>query len=299
MTEETQRKSFPRGGERKDITLRGVDKELYDQFVILAKKRGSSIGTAFSHIILWSLKKRDASPKEMFGRSKHHRGRKPEVIEDIEKLVVSKEDLTAAGKRTKFLFKNIGKLIFDKTVDNETLVKHVLIIIDSKVEFPEEISKVIQLGLIRKERPYSYPENEEELKDITIRNVIAPIYDEFLAEARKDGKKTGEYFSELLAHMSHIIIIGDELKEQKERHPLIISFEEELKVVKSDLQYLKKRGIIFYKIQKLEFKKDIDKELFLETITKIINCKKVILPANIPRLILLSRIKNSEEIKTN
>jgi hypothetical protein len=207
--------------------------------------------------------------------------------------------LTAAGKKTKFLFKNIGQLTFDQTVDNETLVKHVLIVIDSKVEFPEEISKVVQLGLIRKERPYKYPENEEELKDITIRNVIAPIYDEFLSEARKDGKKAGEYFSEILAHMSHIIIIGDELMEQKERHPLIISFEENLKVAKSDLQYLKKRGIIFYKIKKLEFKKDIDKELFLETITKIINCKKVTLPANIPRLILLSRIKNSEEIKTN
>jgi hypothetical protein len=131
--------------EQKDITLRGVDKELYDQFVILAKKRGSSTGTAFSHIISWNLRQKDFSPGSLVRRPMHKSRQKPEIIQDIEKLVVSKDDLVAAGDKTMFLFKDIGRLIFDESVDKEILLQHVKVIIDSKVEFRNNISKVIHL----------------------------------------------------------------------------------------------------------------------------------------------------------
>ncbi|MHA1211923.1 MAG: hypothetical protein ACTSSH_05625, partial [Candidatus Heimdallarchaeota archaeon] len=110
-------------GETKDITLRGVNKELYDQFTTLSKKSGTSVGHFFSSILEGFIR----NPWRLHGLRRfghgHVYGKKPEKISDLDKLIVTKKDLVAAGENTMFRFSNINELIFDSDIDAVTMVK--------------------------------------------------------------------------------------------------------------------------------------------------------------------------------
>lgn len=281
-------------GEMKDITLRGVNKELYEQFTVHAKKHGLSAGDAFDSIVMI-----DKQPWRRF-ISRHgprRLGKAPEIIRDLEKLVVSKKDLISAGKETLFLFSKINELTFEKDVDATTLIKHVRLIRKCKTNFLGDIPKIIQLGIIRKRTVYTHPSNREQLKDITIRNVSIKLYDEFVSNAKDKGKTTGEYFSEILTHAITFFDINETISTIVDREVLVVREEEELFISKKDLEVLGERGLIIYGIQKIEFAKDISQELFLKTVIRIIKCDQVILPASIPRLIVLSRAIQCKETK--
>lgn len=280
--------------EMKDITLRGVNKELYEQFTVHAKKHGLSAGDAFDSIVMI-----DKQPwRRHFSR---HRpplyGKAPEIIRDLEKLVVSKKDLISAGENTMFLFSTINELTFEEDVDAPTLVKHVRLIRRCETKFLGDIPKIIQQGIIRKRPAYTHPSNKDQLKDITIRNVSIQLYDEFVSNAKDNGTTTGEYFSKILAHAITFFDISEIISALGEREVLVVREEEELFVSKKDLEVLGERGLIIYGIPKIEFAKDIGQELFLKTVIKIIKCDQVILPANIPRLIVLSRAIQCKETK--
>ncbi len=278
----------------KDITLRGVNKELYEQFMIHAKKHGLSAGDAFDSIIMI-----DKQPWRRWISRQRHRlhSKAPEIIRDLEKLVVSKKDLVAAGEKTVYLFSEINELVFEKDVDAVTLVKHVRLIRKCDTKFLGDIPKLIQLGIIRKRRKYYHPSNQDQLKDITIRNVSIKLYDEFISNAKDLGKTIGEYFSEMLAHAMKFFDIGEILETIGEREVLVVSEEEDLIISKEDLEVLDERGLILYDIPKIEFAKDIDQELFLKAVVRIVKCNQVVLPANIPRLIVLSRAIHCKETK--
>ncbi|NPE06646.1 MAG: hypothetical protein GNW80_00050 [Asgard group archaeon] len=281
-------------GEMKDITLRGVNKELYEEFTVHAKKHGLSAGDAFDGIIMI-----DKQPWRKFidrHRPPRH-GKAPEIIRDLEKLVVSKKDLISAGEKTMFLFSKINDLTFEKDVDAATLVKHVRLIRKCKTSFLGDIPKIIQLGIIRKRRAYTHPSNKDQLKDITIRNVSIKLYDEFVSNAKDKGKTTGEYFSEILAHAITFFDISETLSTIEDREVLVVREEEELFISKTDLEVLGKRGLIIYSIPKIEFAKDIGQDLFLKTVIRLIKCDQVILPSSIPRLIVLSRAIQCKETK--
>ena len=277
----------------KDITIRGVNKELYEQFTIHAKKHGLAAGDAFDSIIMI-----DKQPWRRYIRHRHpYHGKIPEIIRDLEKLIVSKKDLVAAGEDTVFLFSEINELIFEKDVDITTLLKHVRLIRKCNTSFLGDIPNLIKLGIIRKRKKYTHPTDKEQLKDITIRNVSIRLYDEFISNAKDNGKTTGEYFSEILSHAMRFFDIGDILGIIGEREILVVSEEEDLTITKEDLEVLDKRGLILYDIQKIEFTKDISQELFLKTVVRIVKCDQVVLPSSIPRLIVLSRAIQCKETK--
>ncbi len=282
------KKEFNNSEDKKDITLRGVNKELYERFTTHGKKHGLSTGDALNNILQLA-----DQPWRIHHFRRHARmprfGVIPEKIADLEKLIVTKNDLTAAGEKTIYLFKNIKELIFDKDVDAATLVKHVKIISGSNVKYLSDIPKLIQLGIIRRRKKYIHPSDKDQLKDITIRNVSSKLYSNFVSKAKTEGKTTGEYFSQILANILPAFEISESLSSIGEREVLVVTLEEELFISKQDLEVLGDRGVIFYGIDKLEFAKGVNQELFLKTIIKIIKCDKVILPTNIPRLIVLSR----------
>ncbi len=279
----------------KDITIRGVNKDLYDQFTEQRTKHGVSAGQAFSDIISIEFHR----PWSIHGIRQHGRpprhGTKPETIRDLEKLKVSKKDLTSAGEKTMFLFRNIQDLVFAEDVDAITLVKHVKVISKCKVTFSGNVPKLIQLGLIRKRSKYNHPIEKDELKDITIRNVSAKLYDEFISKAKTEGKTTGEYFSLILSHIIHYDVIRSIMTEFQDKEILIVKNEEKLAINKEDLEVVGDRGVVFYNIGSLNFSKDIDQELFLKTILKIVKCNEVVLPIKIPKLIVLSRVLHCKQ----
>lgn len=284
--------------EKKDITLRGVNRELYDRFSEYRTAGGISAGNAFSELVNIHLRR----PWMLHGFRrfgfKPRIGVSPEKISDLDELNITKNDLASAGEKTMFLFRNIKKLSFAADVDALTLVKHVKHISKSQdIVFKGDIPKLVKLGLIRKWSKYQHPQDKESLKDITIRNVSSKIYDEFVSKTKAEGVTTGEYFSRLLAHLVPFSELQEVFHSIGDREVLIISNEEELHITKKDLEVLGERQVIFYKTKKLTFSKDIDQELFLKNIFKIINCTEVNLSTTVPRLIVLSRIKNCQ--KTN
>ncbi len=280
----------------KDITLRGVNKELYDQFTAFTKKVGVSTGTVFSNILIGYIHQ----PWRIHGPSRDRKplkyGITPEIISDLEKLSVSKTDLTAAGESTMFLFSHIKELIFEKDVDALTLVKHVKMIHHCQTEFLGDIPKIIELGITRKIREYNHPTDLELLTNITIRNVSSKIYDEFVSKAKSEGYTTGEFFSKILANILPIFELRDVMLNLGDHEALIVSFENQLVINKTDLEVLGNRKVIFYSVKQLEFVKDISQELFLNTVFKIVKSDEVILPGNLPKLIVLSRTMMCKEI---
>jgi hypothetical protein len=279
----------------KDITIRGVNKELYDKFTLQRTRHGVTAGQAFTDIITIEFHR----PWSIHGIRQHGRpmlhGAKPEIISDLEKLKVSKKDLTSAGEKTMYLFRKINELTFTEDVEATTLVKHVKVISQCNVNFLGNVPKLIQLGLIRKRSEYIHPQNKDDLKDITIRNVSAKLYDEFTAKAKTEGKTTGEYFSLILSHIIHFDEIRRIITEFQDKEILIVKNEEKLTINKEDLEVLGDRGVVFYNVCSLNFSKDINQELFLKTILKIVKCKEVVLPVKIPKLIVLSRVVHCKQ----
>ncbi|MHA1211541.1 MAG: hypothetical protein ACTSSH_03680, partial [Candidatus Heimdallarchaeota archaeon] len=210
-------------------------------------------------------------------------------------LIVTKKDLVAAGENTMFRFSNINELIFDSDIDAVTMVKHVKMIRHCNITFRGKMPQLIQLAFTRPIREYDHPTNKEQLKDITIRKVSVDLYDEFLSKAKTEGLTTGEYFSKIISNVLPFFEIVEVLFELGDREVLVISNQKSLIVTKSDLAILGERGVIFYNVENLEFTSDIDQELFLKTIIKIMKCTKVKLPTNIPRLIVLSRAIQCKE----
>lgn len=282
--------------EMKDITLRGVNKELYDQFTAFTKKVGVSTGIVFSNILIGYIHQ----PWRIHGSCRNRRppkhGITPETISDLDKLSVSKIDLSAAGESTMYLFSHIKELIFEKNVDAITLVKHVKMIHHCNTKFLGDIPKLIELGITRKVREYNHPTDLDQLTNITIRNVSSKVYDEFVAKAKSDGYTTGEFFSKILTNILPFFELRDVMLTLGEHEALIVSLEDQLLINKSDLEVLGKRKVIFYGIKQLEFAKDISQELFLRTVFKIVKNDEVILPGNLPKLIVLSRTMMCKEI---
>ncbi|NHK31899.1 MAG: hypothetical protein FK730_11145 [Asgard group archaeon] len=280
----------------KDITLRGVNKELYDQFTAFAKKVGASTGIVFTNILIGYIHQPWRIHGSSRGRKPLRQGIIPEMISDLDKLSITKTDLTAAGESTMYLFSNIKELIFEKDVDAITLVKHVKMIHHCNTKFSSNIPKLIELGITRKVREYNHPTDLEQLTNITIRNVSSKVYDEFLAKAKSDGYTTGEFFSKILTNMLPFFELRDVMLTLEDHELLIVSLEDKLLINKSDLEVLGNRKVIFYGIRQLEFVKDIDQELFLKTVFKIVKSDEVILPGNLPKLIVLSRTIMCKEI---
>ncbi len=287
------KKSHSCAHEVKTVTIRGVDKTLYDQFVSLSKMWGHSIGRIFSRLITHYKKDFPA----VIGP---HRFRKIlmgsienlETIEGEKNLIISKEDLAEAGEKVKFVFKNIEKLTLKDDIDTKTILKHIHRIRNCNVTKPENVSNLIWYSL--KRSPIQYVPSEGSIKDITIRNVNKNIYDEFVSACQLNNQKIGEAINEILAQTNPEVEIIQILAHEIIADPLeflIITSLNELQVSCSDLQELNDSKVLFHRVGYLQFNPDVKKVDFVKSVTGIYNCGKVDFPDSIPRLLQLSRVK--------
>ncbi|MHA2273890.1 MAG: hypothetical protein ACXACI_18725 [Candidatus Hodarchaeales archaeon] len=281
-----------RSGEEKTITIRGVDKNLYEQFIGLTKAWGRNIGFAFSRIISHYTKSHPFAPSLHFILKRFHRPSPSlEVIEGLEDLTITKNDLIEAGD-VKYYFKSIKNLIFDEQIDNRTLLRHVSEIRDCQVKMPETVSSLLFHSLVR--NPSEYSPITENFKDITIRNVEKDTYDDFVATCHLRKMKIGDAVNELLfrlvPEMEYRHILLHDLKVDPEE-VLVVTSLDKLEASAQDLAEIQDRKILFHRIKDLIFAPDVEKEDFIEAVVGIYNCGKVDLPPAVPRLIQISRVK--------
>ncbi|MFW9916189.1 MAG: hypothetical protein ACFFGZ_11335 [Candidatus Thorarchaeota archaeon] len=281
-----------RSGEEKTITIRGVDKKLYEEFIGLTKPWGRNIGFAFSRVISHYGKSHPfASGPHFVIRRIHKPSPSLEVIEGLDDLTVSKNDLIEAGN-VKYCFKSIKNLVFDEEIDNRTLLQHVYEIRDCQVKMPESVSSLLFHSLVRNQ--LEYIPIDENLKDITIRNVETAAYDDFVATCQLKKKKIGdavnEIFSWLIPEMEYRHILLLDLRVDPE-DVLVVTSLDKLEAPAQDLAEIHDRRILFHRIKELIFAPEVEKEDFINAVIGIYNCEKVKLPRAVPRLIRISRVK--------
>ena len=281
----------------KDVTIRGVDAQLYDRFSHLASQFGTSTGNFFTIIMRASYLHEFRNKMLIQNHTRHAKRKSVETIYDKNKLVVTRKDLEAIQSFAWVNFIRIKHLVFSEDVDTNILLQNVGLIQDcNTVEFLGDVSYLAKVGLVIRKPVYTYPTAPSKLKDITIRNVNKTLYNQLLAESKQKNIKVGELFSQKLS----ITLPHFELRATigcfKERFPLFIMNVKELTVSKKDLDSLGKRKVAFYQIEKLRIDNDVLHEQFFRQILGIVSCKKVIIPKSMPKLILLSRVNNCDII---
>jgi len=278
----------------KIVTIKGVDRHLYSQFSKLVVPMTASSGLVFSHILKYYLMNIKPLIPIATQRDTTDKSRKVtyETIENQVSLTISQDDFEALKMNVQFNFKNINRLIFDKTVDTNTMMTFVHGIYDSKVEVLGNISKLLLLSITRSK--LTNLKISGDLKDITIRNVRVSIYEEFAAMCHKHKITIGEGINRMLIsmvpHLEIVEIIRHFVKPIN-RNPIIISSKDTLTVSSKDLKDLDGKQVIFHRIDNLKFDTTLPTELFSETILGIYNCDQVNFPKNLPKLIKLSKQK--------
>ena len=133
--------------EFKNITIRGVDTEIYDNFTSKIRDYNMNVGDAFNKMIEDVLKNFD----EVFNEISIHdyieqQRRLPRIsIDAHEELTISAEDLKATKSRVSF--GKIGLLKFDDSVTKEIFLFHVRSIYRcSVVKFSKNFPKLIALA---------------------------------------------------------------------------------------------------------------------------------------------------------
>ncbi|MHA1865717.1 MAG: hypothetical protein ACTSVB_06180 [Candidatus Heimdallarchaeaceae archaeon] len=280
--------------ESKDVTIRNVDTELYDQFSTYAKKEGLTTGELFN-ILFSGFIDQNISPLRLVRRRTHRikSHERPEVISDMDELTISRKDLEVLKGKKTFFFIRINNLVFNEDVDGKLLSEtiHAIGKCDN-VQFKGDVPKLVELGLVIKKGSYIYPSDSEKLKDITIRKVSKEVYDAFLAKSKEEEKTTGELFSETLAFYLPTFEIFEYVRiiERETRtYPLIVRDIEELTVFNKDLEQISPKKVLFYRIKKLTFEKEVSVQNFEKSIGKIIKCRQVFIPEEIPKLLALAR----------
>lgn len=133
--------------ETKNITIRGVDLQIYDEFTSKLKEYNMNIGDAFNKMIDDVLKDfdevfNDSSTYDFF----EYQRRLPRLsIDGHQDLSISGQDLLDTKSRVSF--RNIESLKFDSTVTKEIFLKHVKEISRClNVYFKKEFPKLIALA---------------------------------------------------------------------------------------------------------------------------------------------------------
>lgn len=283
----------------KNVTIRDVDKDLYENFMNLAKFWRKPSGFIFSRLFHSYITRRPSSfiPHHLKRILVNIHADKLEIVENIDELEVTKDDLAAIDKGVKFQFSNIKNLKFADDVDRDLFTERIYRIGHSKItNLPENIPKLLFYSIVREDKylgsSVDKKDNKAELKEITIRNVEESIYDNFTKICHAQNKKIGEAVNEILLYflgefeLSHILVheVSDPI------NTLSISTVDLLRVKEQDLKELAKNKIIFHRINNLEFDDDITKESFRNKVFAIYNSNSN-KPKNVPKLLYLARVK--------
>ncbi len=143
----------------KDVTIRGLNPELYNSVAELSRRLGISIGEVMNEAMKLLL---DVRGELMTGLSPLMEGIRsagkalgegisnlaPIPISGVEEVELSREDFERFGRRV--LITDIKRLVISQDVDEGTLEKYVAVIRNcDEVSFPRSISKLLALSKCR------------------------------------------------------------------------------------------------------------------------------------------------------
>ena len=142
--------------EKKVITVRGVEKDLYERIIQVARDSGRTVGEVINDAIRTFLAfseriqgKIDETTQKAIGIGKafvegyNEAGRNILIISDLEELRVNKNEIVSAGKPISF--RNIKKLILED-IDQDTINNYIdsIISVDELV-VPSSVNKLLLL----------------------------------------------------------------------------------------------------------------------------------------------------------
>lgn len=142
----------------KDVTIRGINPELYRGIAELARRLGISIGEAINEAMKLFLDVRGvATGVQPLVEGIRNAGKAlekgisdlaPVVISGVEEIELNRSDFEGFGKRV--LITDVRKLIISQDVDDKTLERYVALIRNcEEVSFPRTISKLLALSKCR------------------------------------------------------------------------------------------------------------------------------------------------------
>ena len=278
----------------KVITIRDIDRELFEQFVSLTRTWGKNTGEIFSNILSNFLENGGSSiyMPAFEKRLNNCKWKHLEIIENVDELLIQKKDLVSVPEDVKFYLNNIKKLFFDDDIDSKTLLKYIYRIKNSTTNQPDSVKKIPFLSLLQNYSEYSV--NKRKVKDVTIRNVIDQIWNDFKVFCQLNSSNIGILINQILwdiiPEMEITQILLSKIKEPA-RNAYLISSQKEISISHADLLEIGTKKVLFHRIEQLNFLEDISSELFMEKIVGIYNCKTVSFPKNFSKLLKLSRVK--------
>jgi len=261
----------------KVVTIREVDRDLFEQFTSLTKTWRKNVGEIFSRVLENYL---EIGSTNIFMPSFEERLKKMgcsylEIIENLKELAIHKRDLTSLPKGVKLYFYNIKKLIFSEEINTSTLLDYVFRINNSVVIPPKNILKLPYLSLLQnsseylgKKREFKYCQLNNNKTSIVINRILW----------------------EVIPEMEITQIMISKIKESIE-DVFLISSHESITISQNDLQKIGDKKVLFHRIKELTFKEDISQETFLEKVLGIYNCVNVNFPNDFSKLLQLSRVK--------
>ncbi|MHA1188473.1 MAG: hypothetical protein ACTSXA_04875 [Candidatus Heimdallarchaeota archaeon] len=278
----------------KVITIRELDKELFEQFTSLTKTWGKNVGEIFSRILENFL---EIGSTNIFMPSFEERLKQMnctylEVIENLDELTIQKQDLISLPKGVKLYFYNIKRLIFSEDINTPTLLDYVFRIKNSAVIPPKNIQKLLYLSLFQNSSEYIG--KNRKIKDVTIRNVDNKIWNDFIAHCQLNISKASVVINrilwEIIPEMEITQILISKIKEPL-GNILVVTSQKNVSINQEDLQKIADKKVLFHRIEGLILDEDIPQEVFVEKVLGIYNCKKITFPKGISKLLQLSRVK--------
>ncbi|MHA1503964.1 MAG: hypothetical protein ACTSPT_02100 [Candidatus Heimdallarchaeota archaeon] len=278
----------------KVITIRELDKELFEQFTSLTKTWGKNVGEIFSRILENFL---EIGSTNIFMPSFEERLKQMnctylEVIENLDELTIQKQDLISLPKGVKLYFYNIKRLIFSEDINTPTLLDYVFRIKNSAVIPPKNIQKLLYLSLFQNSSEYIG--KNRKIKDVTIRNVDNKTWNDFITHCQLNISKASVVINrilwEIIPEMEITQILISKIKEPLD-NILVVTSQKNVSINQDDLQKIADKKILFHRIERLILDEDISQEVFVEKVLGIYNCKKITFPKGISKLLQLSRVK--------
>ncbi|MEM2219089.1 MAG: hypothetical protein QXU50_03155 [Candidatus Korarchaeum sp.] len=150
----------------KDVTIRGLNPELYNSVAELSRRLGISIGEAINEAMKLFLDVRSGlltgigplvEGVRVAGKSISEgvSNLTPVPVSGVEEIELSKEDFEKFGRRV--LITDVRKLTLSQDVDEKTLEKYVAVIRNcEEVYFPKILSKLLALSKCRNVRKISF-----------------------------------------------------------------------------------------------------------------------------------------------
>ncbi|MHA1221000.1 MAG: hypothetical protein ACTSQB_04635 [Candidatus Heimdallarchaeota archaeon] len=277
----------------KVITIRDLDKELFEDFVSLTRTWGKNTGTIFANILSNFL---EYGGSNIFLPTFEKRlalldCKHLEIIDNLDELSIRKKDLTSLPEVVKFFINTIGNLSFAADIDTSTLLKYIYRIRNTNVNQPTKVGKIPFLSLLHN---YSkFHEGHREVKDVTIRNVLEQTWNEFIAASQVNNSAVrlmiNQILWEVIPEMELTQILLSKVKESQ-ANIYTISSQKTVTITKADLESIDTKKVLFHRIDELIFRNDITNKIFVEKVVGIYNCKKVVFPTTFSKLLRLSRV---------